>query len=77
MKLIQFGMSSRIYSDHHAEQFARALALNDTPYTMQPANPACIAEVNDYLRGMAARGFVPVPETITEIVKRYPVEVSA
>lgn len=30
-----------------------------------------IYEANEYLRGMAARGFVPVPETLAEIKQRW------
>lgn len=33
---IKFGMSRRIfYTEYHAEQFCRALALNGTPYTVE------------------------------------------
>lgn len=32
---IRFGKCERIYSEWHAGQFARALALNGTPYTME------------------------------------------
>lgn len=35
---ITFGKSKRVYYTHyHAEQFARALSLNGTPYVMEAA----------------------------------------
>jgi hypothetical protein len=34
--IVRFGRSVRVYRTlHHAEQFARALALNGTPYTLR------------------------------------------
>lgn len=39
--LIRFGRCAfRFYAEHHADQFARALSANGTPYTVTPETVA-------------------------------------